>query len=996
MRRLLFHIFLAGLFHNMAFAQVPIITSFEKVNDYPFAAIRINGSGFSANSAQLQVWFGHVKGQIISSTETAIGVRVPAEARVSVIEVINLTTKLSARSVKKFIPTFSGVQPFTTNFTNNSFSNADDIFDLCSCDFDGDGKPDMAGSKFRDGKSNLMLLRNTSTVGANNTTLNFAQSTLTLSVPTFSVTCGDLNGDGKPELVASRGGTVTGSNIYVFQNTSTIGAITFGAPVALNLQTGDFAKELAIADLDRDGKPEIIVTNGQTNNIYIFDNNVSGATITADAFTRIEKTVVGATNTLALDVADYNGDGWADIAFSANTNAQRVFIYNNPANGTLNFSAISSILVSGSTNINDIASGDFNKDGRLDFVVADRGANKAFVYLNTGGFTFSSVNSTTGFTSSTAWGADVADMNGDGHLDFVIGNRDFTNPQINIYINNRNATPGFTQHTIITPKANWFVRASDFDGDAKPDIAITSTNNSTGFSIDVWKNGNCHQPIIFNEDPVTICNGQSIVLESIPMQGVAFSWSSGGTGPAKTITFADAPATITLTAVGEGGACSHQASIQVLSGTGSVPASPVINAPSSVCAGNTLTLSTSTVATEYIWRGPGGFNSSQQNPPGIPSITSANAGVYSLQVKSGDCLSNETTVTIEVVEPAAFSIASSTGSSKVCTGQGITLSINPVAGYDYQWKKNGTNIIGATNASFTVASAGATDVGAYTVFVAHQTISCTSETTAFNLQVINTPVASFTTSPTLVCVGTAVNFNSAGSTFDNNEALAYAWDFGDGDAGTGETTTHIYATAQAGVVARLTISYPGVTGCANSTIRNFDVNAATPPVITADPDATEICPDGSETFALSVSGTFNSFSWSTGATGATINVTQPGTFSVNTVDNNGCAGTDEIVLEPKADCDGDVVPIDVAIPKVFSPNTDNINDFWVIVNAENYPDCVMSVFDGRGRRIYEVKGFPATGWDGTSNGRPVPEGTYYYVFGCPNVAPITGSVLIVR
>jgi gliding motility-associated-like protein len=114
------------------------------------------------------------------------------------------------------------------------------------------------------------------------------------------------------------------------------------------------------------------------------------------------------------------------------------------------------------------------------------------------------------------------------------------------------------------------------------------------------------------------------------------------------------------------------------------------------------------------------------------------------------------------------------------------------------------------------------------------------------------------------------------------------------------------------------------------------------------------------------------------------------------VDNNGCAGTDELILEPKPECDDEVPPVNVTIPKVFSPNFDNVNDFWVIGGVENYPDCNMNVFDGRGRRIYQVTGFPVTGWDGTSNGKAVPEGTYYYVFGCPNAPPISGSVLVVR
>jgi hypothetical protein len=60
---------------------------------------------------------------------------------------------------------------------------------------------------------------------------------------------------------------------------------------------------------------------------------------------------------------------------------------------------------------------------------------------------------------------------------------------------------------------------------------------------------------------------------------------------------------------------------------------------------------------------------------------------------------------------------------------------------------------------------------------------------------------------------------------------------------------------------------------------------------------------------------------------------------------------------------------------------------------------MLNLFDGRGRRIYEVQAsaFPVNGWDGIANGKPIPDGTYYYVFGCPsNNTPLTGSVLVLR
>jgi gliding motility-associated-like protein len=56
----------------------------------------------------------------------------------------------------------------------------------------------------------------------------------------------------------------------------------------------------------------------------------------------------------------------------------------------------------------------------------------------------------------------------------------------------------------------------------------------------------------------------------------------------------------------------------------------------------------------------------------------------------------------------------------------------------------------------------------------------------------------------------------------------------------------------------------------------------------------------------------------------------------------------------------------------------------------------MTVFDGRGRKIFETTGYPTEGWNGTYESKEVPAGTYYYVFGCPNEKPKSGSVLIIR
>ena len=1003
MRKIL--LIIGVLVSSIAIGQ-PRIDNIDRAIAHPLTAIQITGVGFSADPADLQVWFGSVQGSIISSTESSITVTVPASARLSSVEVINLENNRSAKSPKKFMPNFSG-ETFVNTFSGTSFSNADDIFDLCSCDFDGDGKSDIAGSKFKTGKINIMLLRNTSTIVGNTSSINFVQSSLALPSATYSVACGDINGDGKPDLIASRTGS-TGNTVFVFQNTSTPGTISFATRVDLNLTAGDFARELSIRDLNRDGQPEIIVTNSASNTIYVFENNLASTTITAGGFTRIDKVIFDIpTNegTLSMETADMNNDGWPDIVVAPNQNANEIYILKNPANGSLTFTEIFKPSLEGAggipvgtlQNINDIAVADFDQDanGLLDIVVADRGSagGKAFVFVNKGSFIFESVN-TTGFVAPLAFGVDVADMNGDGFADFVIGNRKFSAPEeVNIFINNKAATPGFAKSTITTAKANWFVKAQDFDGDSKPDIAVTSTNNATNFSIDIWKNRNCHQAVILNEDPFTVCNPQVLPLEAAPLQALTFSWSNGDNGPTTNVDISDA-GLLTITAVGEGGTCTSNASITVVNGGGSVPATPTITAPTGVCAGNPLTVTSSTTADEYEWSGPDGFTSSAQNPSAIPNVTIDNSGLYRLRVKTGGCYSDFAETQIDVVSPTAFSIS---GTTNVCVGQSFSLTVNEVSGYNYQWKNgSGTNIPGETESTFpkVARNAVAGDDGNYTVFISHQSIACTDETDAYTLNVLTAPVASFTKSPAIICVGTEVTFNASGSTVDNTAPTpVYTWNFGDTNVGTGSTEQHTYASQQTNIAASLTLTYTGVSGCSsNSSSAPFNVNAAIAPVIDVNPLVTEICPNGTETVTLSVTGTFNSFDWSTGGATSTVDVNVPDTYSVETVDANGCVGNAQVILTDKPGC-STTTP---GAPKAFTPNGDSSNDLWVISNVPNIQECSMNVFDGRGRRVYETKSFPVTGWDGVVNGKPLPDGTYYYVLSCPGSKPATGSVLIIR
>ncbi|GAB3931038.1 T9SS type B sorting domain-containing protein [Mucilaginibacter myungsuensis] len=85
----------------------------------------------------------------------------------------------------------------------------------------------------------------------------------------------------------------------------------------------------------------------------------------------------------------------------------------------------------------------------------------------------------------------------------------------------------------------------------------------------------------------------------------------------------------------------------------------------------------------------------------------------------------------------------------------------------------------------------------------------------------------------------------------------------------------------------------------------------------------------------------------------------------------------------------------IVIPNAFTPNGDNINDRWNIADLQYYPSCRVHVFDRRGSLLYYSAGYGLP-WDGTSNGSPLPSGTYYYLIEFSATERSSGAVTIVR
>lgn len=88
--------------------------------------------------------------------------------------------------------------------------------------------------------------------------------------------------------------------------------------------------------------------------------------------------------------------------------------------------------------------------------------------------------------------------------------------------------------------------------------------------------------------------------------------------------------------------------------------------------------------------------------------------------------------------------------------------------------------------------------------------------------------------------------------------------------------------------------------------------------------------------------------------------------------------------------------VKIKATNIMSPNGDGINDKWMIDNINLYPNNEVKVFDKSGRLIYGKKGYDNS-WEGTSNGVPLTEGTYYYTIDFGTSKPrFTGFITIAR
>ena len=117
----------------------------------------------------------------------------------------------------------------------------------------------------------------------------------------------------------------------------------------------------------------------------------------------------------------------------------------------------------------------------------------------------------------------------------------------------------------------------------------------------------------------------------------------------------------------------------------------------------------------------------------------------------------------------------------------------------------------------------------------------------------------------------------------------------------------------------------------------------------------------------------------------------PGEYTITIEDNNSCIKVDTLFVNYK-----DIECISPAT--VFTPDSDGINDTWILDKIELYPNAVVQIYNQWGQMVYETKGLYRP-WNGKKNGigAILPANTYFYIIDLKNDTPAyTGPITILK
>jgi gliding motility-associated-like protein len=362
----------------------------------------------------------------------------------------------------------------------------------------------------------------------------------------------------------------------------------------------------------------------------------------------------------------------------------------------------------------------------------------------------------------------------------------------------------------------------------------------------------------------TFCQGGNVTLNANTGSGFSYQWNNF-TNNQSLVVSAAGPYTVTVTDANGCSATSTATTITV----NPLPTTTSIFGSTALCVGTTTILGTTSL--NPIWSSS---NTAVATVSATGTVTGISAGTatisYSITNANGCSNTASTAVT---VSPLPSATIASIGNTTFCQGGNVTLlADNAPSGstYVYQWRLNGTAIVGALGNTYV-----ATTSGNYSVTItANNLCQATSANTTVTVNPL--PVLAANTGATSVCQGST-------TTLANTTATGI-WTSADNTVATINPGNGLVTGENAGTV-QLTYTFTNANGCTNAVSTNFTVNALPTAAITAN-GPTTFCQGGNVTLTAS---TGTSYLWSTGATTASIVRNTSGNIVVTVTNANGCS-----------------------------------------------------------------------------------------------------------
>jgi PKD repeat protein len=463
-----------SVYHNIA--DPPAISSFTPTSGHVSKSVTVTGANFDTTPANNTLYFGATKANVTAATATSLTVEAPLGAT---FEPLHLEVSgRTAFSDKFYLPTYEGTSTIdaSTLAAKVDFTTGTTPQPLAIGDMDGDGKPDLVISNDPDIVS---VLRNTSSTGVINGSSFAAKVDVATASSPSGLDLGDLDGDGKLDVAIANN---LSTSVSLYRNLSNSGSISLSAKV--DHTTGTQPTDVAIGDVDADGKADVAVSNLSSNNVSVLRNISVEGTIDANSLVA-KQDYATATSPQGVALADIDGDGKPDLLVPGFGTNQLSVLRNTSTAGTVDASSFAAKVDFATASIPaGVITADIDGDTKPDVIVPNFSSTSVSVFRNTvtSGIDGTSLAAKVDYTLGTSpIAAAVGDLDGDGKIDLAVASQgsDFVSVLRNQAISGTiNAASLATRVDYTTGDQPSGAAIGDLDGDGRSDLVVTNKNDN--------------------------------------------------------------------------------------------------------------------------------------------------------------------------------------------------------------------------------------------------------------------------------------------------------------------------------------------------------------------------------------------------------------------------------------------------------------------------------------------------------------------------------------